>query len=167
VGRSEDDNTRTRQDEYSATASPNSRWLAFVSNDTGAYEVYVKSCPKAGSRQRISTGGGFFPQWRADGKELYYSTPDNTLMAIEVHGDGAEFAAGTPNALFPLKAAAVYSLGTFWQPMHDGRRFHDSASRRARTGQADHDHDELACGAEEIEPALFFLIPSVWSRTLP
>jgi eukaryotic-like serine/threonine-protein kinase len=113
----------TQFDEYSATASPNGRWLAFVSNDTGAYEVYVQSFPKAGTRQRISAGGGFFPQWRADGKELYYSTPDNTLMAIEVHGDGPEFAAGTPQALFPLKAAAVYSLGTFWQPMHDGRRF--------------------------------------------
>ena len=82
----------TQFDEYAATASPNGRWLAFVSNDTGAYEVYVQSFPKAGARQRISTGGGFFPQWRADGKELYYNTPDNTLMAVEVHGDGREFA---------------------------------------------------------------------------
>jgi Tol biopolymer transport system component len=113
----------TQFDEYSASASPNGRWLAFVSNDTGAYEVYVQSFPKGGTRQRISTGGGFFPQWRADGKELYYSTPDNTLMAVEVHGDGPEFSTGTPNALFPLKAAPAFSLGTFWQPMRNGQRF--------------------------------------------
>ena len=113
----------TQFDEYAATPSPSGRWVAFVSNDTGDYELYVQSFPKAGARRRVSTGGAFFPQWRADGRELYYSTPDNVLMAVEVHGDGPEFTAGTPRSLFPLKGAPVFSLGTFWQSMRDGQRF--------------------------------------------
>jgi hypothetical protein len=68
-------------------------------------------------------GGAFGPQWRADGKELYYSTPDNTLMAVDVRDDGAEFTAGAAKKLFALKSAAVFSLGTFWQPMPDGQNF--------------------------------------------
>jgi len=112
----------TQFDEKGPATSPSNRWLAFVSNDSGSYELYVQAFPH-GARQRISTGGAFSPQWRGDGKELYYSSPDNTLMAVEVHGDGAEFTAGTPKALFPLKASPVYSLGKFWQPMRDGQRF--------------------------------------------
>jgi hypothetical protein len=96
--------------------------LGVKPEEQGRLQV-VQSFPKAGSRKRISTGGAFFPQWRADGKELYYNTPDNTLMAVEVHSDGPEFTAGTPKALFPLKAAPVFSLGFFWQPMRDGQRF--------------------------------------------
>jgi Tol biopolymer transport system component/predicted Ser/Thr protein kinase len=110
-------------DEKLPSVSPSGKWLAYISNDTGAYELYVQSFPKAGARKRISTGGAFGPQWRGDGKELYYSTPDNVLMAVDVRDDGGEFSAGTPKKLFALGATPVVSIWPFWQPMPDGKHF--------------------------------------------
>jgi Tol biopolymer transport system component len=86
----------TQFDERHGAVSPSGRWLAYVSNDTGAYELYVQSFPHARSKKPISKGGAFGPQWRGDEKELYYSTPDNKLMAVEVSAQGSEFFAGTP-----------------------------------------------------------------------
>ena len=52
--------------------SPDSRWVAYVSDETGRYEVYVESLPRGKGRWRISTGGGIQPRWRRDGRELFY-----------------------------------------------------------------------------------------------
>jgi Tol biopolymer transport system component len=83
--------------------SPNGRWIAYRSNESGANEVYVQTFtpgdPAPRRKWRISTDGGMEPQWRRDGKELFYIR-GSTLMAVDIRSDGREFEAGLPKPLF-------------------------------------------------------------------
>ena len=63
---------RTAADGQYGTLSPDGRWLAYISKTTGTYEVYVESFPATGFKRQLSTQGGYEPQWRRDGKELFY-----------------------------------------------------------------------------------------------
>jgi Tol biopolymer transport system component len=90
---------RTRFQEGTATFSPDGRWLAFVSDESGRPEVYVAAVAGVGEKHRVSTGGGFAPRWRRDGNELFYLEPGNQFMAVPV-SLGASFAAGAPVPLF-------------------------------------------------------------------
>jgi eukaryotic-like serine/threonine-protein kinase len=74
----------TRFTEGSAQFSPDGRWIAYSSNETNRTEVYVAPFQRTGARVPISTGGGSSPRWRRDGKELYYISGDDTLIAVEV-----------------------------------------------------------------------------------
>ena len=84
--------------EQAATFSPDGRWLAYVSDESGQNEVYVVPFPGPGPRHTISTHGGVEPVWSRDGTELFYRTEDH-LMAVEVEL-GATFRAGAPQPLF-------------------------------------------------------------------
>jgi Tol biopolymer transport system component len=77
----------TTFEEYGARLSPDGRWLAFVSRESGRPEVYVEPFPAGGRRQQVSTGGGQRARWRADGRELFYLSNDDELMAVEVRPD--------------------------------------------------------------------------------
>jgi eukaryotic-like serine/threonine-protein kinase len=79
--------------------SPDGRWLAYYSNESGGFEVYVQTFPKPGGKWEVSTGGGVYPQWSRDGKELFYVALDGKLMAASVQG-GSALEVGTPKALF-------------------------------------------------------------------
>jgi hypothetical protein len=85
--------------------SPDSRWIAYTSNESGRDDVYVQLAPRAGrDSQRkwlISTGGGLEPRWRKDGAELFY-VAGSTLMAVDVKARGDDFQAGTPRRLFDV-----------------------------------------------------------------
>ncbi len=83
--------------------SPDGRWVAYQTNESGRFEVVVQPFPAAGSKWQVSTAGGVAPRWRADGKELYFLAPDATLMAVPVTAAGTSFEAGTPVALFPAR----------------------------------------------------------------
>jgi Tol biopolymer transport system component len=86
--------------------SPDGRWLAYYSDETGRGEVYVTTFPSPGAKWQISTAGGGQPQWRRDGKELYYTAADGRLMAVAVEGrtsSEAGFEAGVPQALFEMR----------------------------------------------------------------
>ena len=74
------------------------RWIAYTSDETGQHQIYVRSFPDAGRKWQISNEGGFLPQWRRDGRELFYVAPDGTLMAVAVGRDASEF--GRPQKLF-------------------------------------------------------------------
>ncbi|MCU1259437.1 MAG: serine/threonine protein kinase [Bryobacterales bacterium] len=87
--------------EIQGAFSPDGKWVAYQSNESGRYEIYVRPFPGPGGQWQVSTGGGISPRWRADGKELYYLAPDAKLMAVAVAAKGATFAPGTPEALFP------------------------------------------------------------------
>ncbi len=91
----------TQFNEYWAKVSPDGRWLAYRSNESGRDEIYVQSFPEPGRKVTVSQGGGDFPRWRRDGKELYYIGADDKLMAVPVE-TGANFSAGAPMALFDL-----------------------------------------------------------------
>jgi Tol biopolymer transport system component len=92
----------SRFDEIEGQFSPNGRWLAYVSNESGRYETYIRSFPEAGDQQLVSTAGGTQPRWRGDGKELFYVAPDATLMAVPIRVAPSTRAldVGEPVALF-------------------------------------------------------------------
>jgi hypothetical protein len=90
----------TRADNYAATLSPDGRWLAYVSIESGSAEVYVRPFPAVDSaRYSISVGGGSEPLWGRTGRELYYRTPRGDLMAVPVEL-GETFTHAEPVLLF-------------------------------------------------------------------
>jgi Tol biopolymer transport system component len=94
---------RSQFDEASGAFSPDGKWIAFDSaDDSGTREVFVQACSRSGSsgRWQVSKGGGLHPQWRADGKELFYLASDlSKLMSVSVTS-GPSFDAGPPAAVF-------------------------------------------------------------------
>ena len=104
--------------------SPDGKWVAYASNESGKWEIYVTSFPDARGRWQISSGGGEQPRWRGDGKELFYLSLDGKMMAAPVT-TGAHFDAGTPVALFqstPRQPVLVYDLFVY-DVSRDGQRF--------------------------------------------
>jgi len=87
--------------------SPDGRWLAFTSNESGRDEIYVRSFPADEGRWLVSTGGGTQPWWRGDGSELHFVSSDGSLMATGVEG-GDSLRLGAPRPLIELDAASQY-----------------------------------------------------------
>ena len=101
--------------------SPDGRYLAYQSNESGRFEVYMQSFPGPGGKWQISTGGGVEAHWRADGKELYYRSPDQKLMTVEIQA-GPSFSAGVPQAAFLGRFEAGTARNRYL-PAPDGKRF--------------------------------------------
>jgi hypothetical protein len=79
--------------------SPDGRWLAYTSEESGRSEIYVQPFPGGGGKWQISTAGGNDPRWRADGRELYYQSPNQQMMAVTIRtSPGLE--ADVPISLF-------------------------------------------------------------------
>jgi serine/threonine protein kinase/Tol biopolymer transport system component len=106
--------------ESQARFSPDGRWIAYSSSESGKAEVYARRFPGEGERFQISNGGGTYPRWRGDGRELFYlsSDPDQTLMSVLV-STGETFTAGTPTALFKIENRN----GLDFDAARDGQRF--------------------------------------------
>jgi eukaryotic-like serine/threonine-protein kinase len=98
-------------DEVQAQFSPDGHWFAYVSNETGRYEVYVQPFPGLGAKRRISTGGGVFPRWRRDGRELFFATLDNRMMAVPVSFPTGTLALGPVEELFRSRMALGANSG--------------------------------------------------------
>jgi hypothetical protein len=101
--------------------SPDGRFFAYVSNESGRPEVYVQSFPPAGGKWQVSTGGGAQPHWRRDGKELYYIAPDRKLMVVGVK-PGETFVYGTATPLFQTQVPSAASANRY-DVTADGQRF--------------------------------------------
>ena len=101
--------------------SPDGRYLAYQSNESGRQEVYVQTFPGPGGRWQISTAGGVEPHWRADGRELYYRAPDQKVMAVEIQAAGG-FSVGVPQALFLGRFDTSLARDRYL-PTADGKRF--------------------------------------------
>jgi Tol biopolymer transport system component/DNA-binding winged helix-turn-helix (wHTH) protein len=108
--------------ENGAAFSPDGRWIAYASDESGRVEVYVESFPTHGGKRQISPGGGSGPRWRADGKELYYHSLDGKLMAVSVTNGGETLATGTPTALFSFRPAGAPTVPSY-TATRDGQRF--------------------------------------------
>jgi eukaryotic-like serine/threonine-protein kinase len=109
----------------SAQFSPDGKWVAYASNESGKWEIYVTSFPDAHGKWQVSNAGGDQPKWRGDGKELFYLAPDAKMMAVAVT-TGANFDARTPAALFqanPRDTVAATSEQFFYDVSKDGQRF--------------------------------------------
>jgi hypothetical protein len=120
-----------------ARVSPDGRWLAYASNESGRYEVYVRPFPALSARVPISTLGGENPHWTGSGRELVYRDPvKGQLMAVDVQTT-PEFHAGRPRPLFALESAGpgIFGLYRGWDVTGDGKRFLViSSSASAGTG---------------------------------
>jgi hypothetical protein len=101
--------------------SPDGRWLAYASDETGEWEVYVRPFRRGGEKVRISPEGGRQPRWRGDGKELFYVMPRGQLMALDVRASGERLEVGLPRELFNagVSSAVVDEYGV----TRDGQRF--------------------------------------------
>ncbi|MBI4906627.1 MAG: serine/threonine-protein kinase [Acidobacteria bacterium] len=104
---------QTPANEDHGKFSPDGRWIAYVSNESGENHVYVQSFPAGRGKFQVSTGSAaVFPRWRRDGKEIYYVSRNDQLMAVEVK-TSPTFAAGTPQALFKLPFATAGRTYTY------------------------------------------------------
>ena len=104
--------------------SPDGKWVAYASNETGKWEIYVTSFPEPRGKWQVSTGGGEQPRWRGDGKEIFYLASDGKMMTVPVTV-GANFDAGRPVALFqatPRQPISNFDLFVY-DVSRDGQRF--------------------------------------------
>jgi serine/threonine-protein kinase len=111
-------------EDHVGKISPDGRWLAYVSNESGRFEVYVRPFPSSSGRWQISTEGGAEPLWSRDGRELFYRI-GNKVMVVNI-SPGPSFQAGTPRLLFERRLAVRTggnSINTNYDISPDGRRF--------------------------------------------
>jgi serine/threonine protein kinase/Tol biopolymer transport system component len=116
-------------EEMHGNFSPDGGLIAYTSNESGKFEVYVETVPRTDRKWPLSTNGGYEPRWRADGREIYYLSDDRKLMAVSV-GPGPVF--GVPQALFQTHVPGGANANrTHYVPSHDGNRFLMSTSTDA------------------------------------
>lgn len=120
--------------------SPDGRWIAYISDESGREEVYVQAFPGPGGKWQISLNGGSRPVWRRDGKELFFATPERGLMAVEIESASAAFQSGPPRTLLRLPGRGWYTASA------NGKRF-------------------LAAAALEREPAALNVVLN-WTEDL-
>jgi eukaryotic-like serine/threonine-protein kinase len=118
----------TPSDEMSVRFSPDGRFIAFASDETGRYEVYVSPFPVTGTKTRISAAGGTLPRWSRDGRELLYLGAELQLVSVPVR-TAPTLTVGAPRRLFALKGAFkwddVKAIDGWadWDVSRDGTRF--------------------------------------------
>lgn len=108
-----------------ARGSEAPQWIAYTSRETGREEVYVRDFPAGTRKWQISTHGGLLPEWRGDGKELFFLSPEGTMMAVAVKL-GIDFNFGNPKALFETGFRPTFPVLTMmnqYGASHDGQRF--------------------------------------------
>jgi Tol biopolymer transport system component len=107
------------KDEF--RVSPDGRWIAYNSDESGRHEIYVASFPKLDNRRQVSNSGGTIPRWRADMREMYYMRPDGSMMAVEVR-NGELLQTGSPQPLFGTDIP-VSSVLDQYDVTSDGQKF--------------------------------------------
>lgn len=113
---------RTPADERSPKFSPDGRWIAYTSNESGDYEIYVRPFPAGtGGKWQISSNGGLYALWSKKGRELFYETLDSRVMAVDYKVDGTSFVPGKPRLWSDRQ---VFYAGTSnWDLAPDGKHF--------------------------------------------
>jgi hypothetical protein len=113
----------TEFQEISGQFSADGHWVAYISNESGVQEVYVRSFPNTGVvKRQISNQGSGWPRWRRNGKELFYISPEGRLMVVDVTLSANMFDVGMPRPLFQTRAAAPH-MGFPYAVSAHGQRF--------------------------------------------
>ncbi|MBT8487600.1 MAG: serine/threonine-protein kinase, partial [Gemmatimonadetes bacterium] len=112
-------------DEMDPTLSPDGRWLAYASNETGRFEIYVRPFPDVDSgRWQISSRGGSRPVWSRDGREIFFGDENDNMVVARVDGSGSAFVAESPQILFATpEDIDLGDLGIPYDISPDGQRF--------------------------------------------
>ena len=128
---------QTTAREMQGRISPDSRWIAYSSDESGEWEIYLQSFPLPGWKRRVSLNGGVQPQWRADGDELFYIARNHTLMTVDVSIRDREPRLGHPRALFRVPTSqSPERLRNHYVASNDGQRFLvDTATRDSQSQQ--------------------------------
>ena len=140
---------QTAFNELHGQVSPDGRWLAYTSDESGTWEIYVQSFPNPGHRRTISTDGGAQPRWRRDGKELFYIAPDRRMMTVKIQqkldAQGV-LDVGEPEPLFQTHARGpLVSSWIEYAVTANGQRF-------------------LICETERMDPSMTVLLN--WTAAL-
>ena len=106
--------------EYFGDFSPDGRWVAYGSNESGEFEIYVAPYPGPGRKWQVSVGGGGWPNWRGDGSEILYASNAGELMGVAVEERGSGLAFGQPQGLFEFTTT---QSGSGFDVTADGERF--------------------------------------------
>jgi eukaryotic-like serine/threonine-protein kinase len=120
---------KTPFEERDGQFSPDGKWIAYQSNESGQFEIYLQPFPGPGGKFRISSEGGAQPRWNKNGKEVFYVSLDSKMMAapMKLSPDGQSLEAGTPAALFPVRIAGgplpIASAKQQYAVSSDGQRF--------------------------------------------
>ncbi len=109
---------QTPFDEKGARFSPDGRWIAYYSNESGGREVYLRPVSEAADQVRISSGGGTMPRWRRDGRELYYLASDSAIMRVPISNSGGRPQPGAAEAMFRVEGVV-----RDFDAAPDGQRF--------------------------------------------
>jgi serine/threonine protein kinase len=125
---------RTPADEMVPRISPDGRWVAYRSNETGIPEIYVRPFPSAvGGKWKISTGGGFYAFWSNNGRELFYETTDERIMSVNYKVEADSFVAGKPRLWSGAQLFFIGSSNLDLAP--DGKRFVVFSAPESPAGQ--------------------------------
>jgi len=108
-------------DQMQGNFSPDGRFVAYTSNESGRFQVYVQTFPLSDRKWQVSTDGGYEPRWRGDEREIYYLSEDRKLMAVSV---GAAPSFAVPRLLFQTRVTeGISSRRTHYVPSRDGQHF--------------------------------------------
>jgi Tol biopolymer transport system component len=128
----------TSYSEHNGEVSPDGRWLAYQSDESGRNEIYVRRFPSLDSRAQVSTGGGTRPAWARNGREMFYLGLNGTMMAVPVErSEGSSLVTAPPKQLFKGEYFAIQA-GRTYDVSPDGKRFlmiKDAAPRTAASPQ--------------------------------
>jgi Tol biopolymer transport system component len=100
--------------------SPDGKWIAYESNESGRSEVYIRAFATSAGKWQVSNRGGRVPRWRADGKELFYLSPDAKMMSVTIRASAASVEADAPRELFAARVVGGFSP---YDVAADGQRF--------------------------------------------
>jgi serine/threonine-protein kinase len=129
-------------DENGGSFSPDGRWLAYFSNESGPYEVYVRAFPDKGSKWQISNLGGMHPLWSRNGRELFYRTLDNQIVVVNYAGKEDSFVADKPRVWSEKRIAGVGELMNY-DLAPDGKRIAAIMPVEPQGAQPAHSHATL------------------------
>ncbi len=113
-----------KSDKADGQISPDGKWVAYESDETGEWEVFISPYPGGGGKLQVSRGGGVEPRWRGDGKEIFYLDPKGNLVSVAVDSEGS-LSTGSPTVLFQAHGRAEVSSSDLftYDVTPDGKRF--------------------------------------------
>jgi Tol biopolymer transport system component len=109
--------------EQQGRFSPDGKWVAYTSDESGGPQVYIQGFPETASKLQISNNGGADPRWSGDGNELFYISADQKMMSVRIERTNGKIKAGIPQELFPVRVTGLTDTRTHYAVTRDSRRF--------------------------------------------